>query len=76
MLEITDKGDLAVLYKTKDINDLLNKFNDFLHNKEIYKQRAKNNAQKVMKLYSIENHISELTKAYSSLFSTIPQLNN
>ena len=40
MREITEDGKLAKLYKTKDFNELLEKFNVFLHNKEKYQKQA------------------------------------
>ena len=67
MNEITEGGKLAVIYKTKDENDLLEKFMLFLQKQEEYVSRAKENAEIVRKKYSIEKHIENLKEVYLSL---------
>ncbi|MGC3976994.1 MAG: hypothetical protein QM751_01375 [Paludibacteraceae bacterium] len=60
MKEITENGTLATLYKTKNENDLLEKFIVYLHNKETYKQKAEQTADLIKKKYSIQQHIKRL----------------
>lgn len=65
MNEITEKGKLATLYKTKDEKDLLNHFLLFLKNKEEYILKSEKASKIVLQKYSIENHIKHLQKIYS-----------
>ncbi|VBB44602.1 Group 1 family glycosyl transferase [uncultured Paludibacter sp.] len=67
MNEITEQGELATLYGTKDEKDLLEKFMVYLQNKETYKQNAVDIAKIVKEKYSIELHIENLTEVYSQL---------
>ena len=71
MKEITDNGNFAYLYKTKDENDLLEKFLLFLQNKNRYDQQAKKSALAIRKKFSIENHIKKLSNEYSVFSSEI-----
>ncbi len=65
MVEITQQGHLATLYKTRDTQDLLTKFMHFSENREEYKQQAEQSAKVVRKLYSIETHIARLWEVYA-----------
>jgi len=67
MLEITENGKYATLYKSKDENDLFIKFSSFMENKKKYKDKAIHASKKVRERYSIEKHISQLGNIYSSL---------
>ena len=67
MNEITEEGKLAVIYKTKDENDLLEKFMLFLQQRDEYVRKAKESAEIVREKYSIQKHIDNLKKVYSSL---------
>lgn len=64
MREITEDGKLATLYKTKDENDLLEKFIVFLQNIAIEKGRAVSNVPYVRQKYNITNCIAHLLKVY------------
>jgi glycosyltransferase involved in cell wall biosynthesis len=64
MAEITDNGKYAVLYKTKNEFDLLDKFNLFLQNSELSKANAKINAIWAQNKYSILKFNAELKKTY------------
>ncbi len=64
MEEITEQGKLATLYKTKDENDLLNKFIVFLQNKEDFMQKAQQQSIWVKEKYSIEQYIINLKNSY------------
>lgn len=68
--EITEEGNLAVIYKTKDENDLLEKFMLFLQQRDEYVRKAKENAEIVREKYSIQKHIENLKSVYSSLHYT------
>ena len=68
MNEITEDGKLAIIYKTKDEHDLLEKFMLFLQKQDEYVRRAKENAVIVRKKYSVEKHIENLKKVYISLY--------
>jgi len=67
MKEITENGAKAVLYRTKDENDLFNQFLLFLNDPVSYKKKALENAAWARQSYSIQNHISNLYKVYCSL---------
>jgi glycosyltransferase involved in cell wall biosynthesis len=66
-IELTEKGKLATLYKTKDEQDLLKKFLNFIENREIYLQKAKEASEVVRRKYSIEAHLENLTKVYNEV---------
>lgn len=67
MKEVTDKGKLAVLYKTKDENDLNQKFKHYMQNNFLYLPQVKQSAIEVKHKFSIENHINSLYKLYKSI---------
>lgn len=67
MKEITQEGKLAMLYKTKDENDLLEKFILFLQNKKNIKKQAEENAHIVREQYSIKRHIENTKLLYKEL---------
>lgn len=67
MKEITQEGKLAMLYKTKDENDLLEKFILFLQNKKNIKKQAEENAHIVREQYSIKKHIENTKLLYKEL---------
>ncbi|MDR3704391.1 MAG: glycosyltransferase family 4 protein [Paludibacteraceae bacterium] len=64
MQEITENGKLAILYKTKDENDLNRKFMHYMQNKSLYLEQAKQSAIEVKQKFSIENHINSLYSLY------------
>ncbi len=67
MTEITDNGKLAHLYKTKNPEDLLRVFNNFLQNRAAYEQEAQKNAAIIRQKFSIQQHINRLNEIYASL---------
>lgn len=64
MKEITDSGKDAIIYKTKDEGDLLDKFMLFLSDKEKYNVIAQKNILKIKDKFSIQNHINNLKFIY------------
>jgi len=67
MLEVTQGGNLAEIYKTKNVEDLYLAFEKYMNNPEKYKQYAKQNAAAVKEKFSIQQHLKNLKTAYSSL---------
>ena len=67
MVEITQQGRWATIYKTKDAADLFNKFITFVDHKEHYKQQACSHAQEVRSTYSIEQHMLALSNLYNTI---------
>ena len=67
MNEITDNGKLAHLYKTKNPEDLLRIFNDYLRNRVVYKREAVVNANVIREKFSIEKHLEALSGVYGKL---------
>ena len=67
MMEITNYGEWATIYKTQNERNLLEKFLLFLQNRDEYKNRALEAAQKVRQQFSIEKHIMELENVYVNL---------
>ncbi|WP_080055457.1 glycosyltransferase [Spirosoma aerolatum] len=64
MQEITENGNWATLYKTKDINDLITKFHCFKYRKTSFREKAAENAVSVRNTYSIQRHIQTLKEYY------------
>lgn len=69
MREVSSDGKYAVLYETKNIDDLDNKFQVFLKDKQKYYEMAANNAGEIRRIYSIENHLQSLQKVYNNVLS-------
>ncbi len=67
MKEVTANGELATLYKTKDIKSLLGSFLHFIQNRDLYKGKAQSASAIVKEKYSIENHIEELKKIFKTV---------
>ena len=65
MNEITNNGELASLYKTKNEMDLVRKFILFLQNSN-NKDKALKSVEIIRNTYNIENHIKNLQKIYDS----------
>ena len=67
MAEVTHHGEWATLYKTHDTEDLWQRFNRFVHNREAYRQQACQTARQVRQHYSIEHHLQQLYEVYRAL---------
>ncbi len=64
MTEITNNGEWATLYKTKNAANLCDKFITFVNKKETYQKQAQISALQVRKTYSITQHIKTLSNLY------------
>lgn len=64
MKEITNNGEWSTIYRTKDENDLMNKFMLFLQNESIQKQRVSEYSKLIRQHFSIEKHIQTLSQKY------------
>ncbi len=67
MEEVTNHGEWATLYETKNPADLLEKFCNFVNDKNAYFERAYDNAKQVREMYSIEQHINRLYAQYKEI---------
>jgi len=67
MREITDNGNLAVLYKTGEENDLLAKFLLYLQDKQNFRAKAEETAVAMKKRYSVRQHIDGLLVVYKKI---------
>ena len=67
MKEISDQGELACLYKTKNIDDFVMKMRLFLDSISAFQLQAQKNASIVREKYSIERHIENLYSLYKSV---------
>lgn len=67
MKEITHNGEWATLYQTKNIQDLLQKFQDFIDNQLYYKEKSLLNAELIKREYSIQQFAHRLFTIYSNL---------
>lgn len=65
--EITEDGKHGHMYKTRDENDLLYQFEDYLYNKEEYIKRAQKDAEWVSQKFNINNFLKKLEKSYLSI---------
>ena len=69
MAEITANGQYATLYKTRDENDLLAKFLEFVNQPEKFRKTAIANAAWARQAYSIQNHCKRLSEVYREVLS-------
>lgn len=67
MAEITEDGKLAIIYKTKDKNDLLGKFMLFLQHRDEYQQKALESAKIIKTKFGIKRHIMRLLQVYNNI---------
>ncbi len=67
MKEVTNNGEWAILYETKNVEDLCAKFMDFVNHKLEYEQKAKVSAKAVRNEYSIERFADRLWQVYQTL---------
>jgi len=68
--EITEGGQYARLYRSRDEKDLLTKFLHFTENREDYVLKAKDDAAWAEAQYSIQSHIKNLLEIYRSVLTT------
>ena len=69
MKEISGNGEYATLYKTNDLQDLYEKFEEFLSNSQQFKEKAIKASDYVQKEFGIQHHIELLKKNYADLKS-------
>lgn len=67
MMEITDNGKYATVYHTKDENDLLKKFEEFLGQPRKFEAEAKEHGIWARKTYNIQAHCDMLLEVYRQL---------
>lgn len=67
MREITDEGKLAILYKTKDIEDMVTKFLLFINNREKYTSQLEQISQFVSDKYGMKSYSAKLTEVYDTI---------
>lgn len=69
MREITNNGEYVTLYQTKDDQDLLVKFTDFIKQPESFREKARAAQIFVQQRYAIEQHFQQLHQRYQTLTS-------
>jgi glycosyltransferase involved in cell wall biosynthesis len=62
--ELTENGKYAIIYQTKNFENLSNKLNNMLDNFAFYKDFFNKNSQKIYKKFSIDEHIIRLKTYY------------
>lgn len=67
MREITNEGDYATLYRTNDVDSVVNHIEQFANNRTRYWEQAHLAALSVREKYSIEQHIEKLNHQYCEL---------
>lgn len=67
MREITNDGELATLYKSRDVNDCVAKIVDFITHVENRKLKAVELSSVVRQRYNIDRHIQNLNKVYETV---------
>lgn len=67
MNEVTEAGKRGIVYKSKNENDLLEKFFQFIGERDSYLRQAKINSKWANVTYSIESYINNLSKLYGGL---------
>lgn len=65
--EITNDGKYALLYQTKNVDDLANKIRYFLNNPDERKQLGDAGKNWAMENFTIEKHIAQLNQIYQGL---------
>jgi glycosyltransferase involved in cell wall biosynthesis len=65
--ELTLNGQFAVLYRTRDDEDLFNKFMVFEANRDQYIQNARKSAYNVKDRYGIRVHLNNIKRCYQSV---------
>lgn len=70
MLEITEEGKHANIYRTKEENDLFQKFMDFYHDREKYTSKAIADAAWAKNKYSITTHMDKLSETYQQVLGS------
>lgn len=65
--EITEQGKRAILYESRNENDLLNKFLDYSLHAEAYNNCILNNSKWIEETYNIQAYIKSLNNIYSYL---------
>lgn len=65
--EVFQEGRLANLFRTGDMQQLIETFEDFLSHRQAYQQQAAANARTVRDTYSITTYISNLDSLYSQI---------
>lgn len=65
MMEITNQGEWATIYKTGDTEQLAEEMEQLIANPAAYKKKAKVYAEQVRQRFSIEAHIERLSAVYS-----------
>ena len=66
-VEVSQNGELAVLYKSGDMEDICAKFSDFMLHRQLYYDKAMANASIIRNLYSIAAHIDGLHSLYTQI---------
>lgn len=69
MQEVTDDGNWATLYRSKDEDDLLEKFLYFYRNRENALEKARQNALAVKERYGIDQYLERLKSLYQALLT-------
>ncbi|MDT8394526.1 MAG: glycosyltransferase family 4 protein [Bacteroidales bacterium] len=67
MLEVTDNGHHALVYKSGDTADLLQKLLAFVNNSYKYKQKALEQKHIISKLYDIHTYLQKLKTTYENI---------
>lgn len=70
MREVTDNGELAVLYKTKDVEDLYKSFAGFISSPQRFFESSYHNAETIRSKFSIEQYILHLNNLYFKINRT------
>lgn len=67
MLEVTNDGKWATLFRTEDVEDCANKIQDLIEHLPERKVQAQRIAKEVREEYSIEKHIARLNEIYTQI---------
>lgn len=69
MLEVTNKGVLASVYASGDVDALVQKLSSFAQDIYSHKQQATAHAETIQQLFSIQKHQEQLYRCYLSVLS-------
>lgn len=63
--EVTKDGECAIIYRSDDIEDLWSKFQQFIQHRKAYAEKAAMNALEIRNMFSIKQHIENISQVYN-----------
>jgi glycosyltransferase involved in cell wall biosynthesis len=68
-VEITDSGKHAIIYRTDDVQDLMDRFKEFSQKREHFKHQFQLQSKYIRDKFSIEEHVKQLREVYNDFLN-------